>query len=158
MLSDIGDEVEICSCGRAHKRDYPLNPRRKGNITQKTLHTSKKGVNAAVGKGKAVAAKRNRAAKTAASKGKGKAVATKRSRAAQTVSSLGSLSSKRLKTVHVRPTPTRVVPKSRLPFNRGAIKSPKPLQLLPKNRVLVRNLNGPPLAQLIQLLNALLQP
>ena len=129
-LSDIGDEVEICSCGRAHKRDCPLNPRRKGNITQKTLRTSKK---ASVGKGKAVAAKRNRAAKTvsaAASKGKGKAVATKRSRAAQTVSSLGSPSSKRLKTVHVRPTPTRVGPKSRLPFNRGAIKSPKPKRLL----------------------------
>ena len=127
-LSDIGDEVEICSCGRAHKRDCPLNPRRKGNITQKTLRTSKKGVNAAVGKGKAVAAKRNRAANTvsaAASKGKGKAVATKRSRAAQTVSSLGSPSSKRLKTVQVRPTPTRVGPKSRLPFNR-AMKSPKP--------------------------------
>ena len=91
-LSDIGDEVEICSCGRAHKRYCPLNPRRKGNITQKTLRTSKKGVNAAVGKGKAVAVS------AAASKGKGKAVATKRSRAAQTVSSLGSPSSKRLKT------------------------------------------------------------
>ena len=74
----------------------------------------------------AVAAKRNRAANTvsaAASKGEGKAAATKRSRAAQTVSSLGSPSSKRLKTVQVRPTPTRVGPKSRLPFNRGAIKS-----------------------------------
>ena len=125
--------MEICSCGRAHKRDCPLNPRRKGNITQKTLHTSKKGVNAAVGKGKAVAAKRNRAAKTvsaAASKGKGKAVATKKESSSPDCKFLRSQSTKRLKTVQVRPTPTRVGPKSRLPFNRGAIKSPKPKRLL----------------------------